>query len=257
MNETLLGGRYRLLDTVGAGGEARVFRARDEDTGCEVAVRLGLENATYQRPDDLPTHHPGWVHFLDSGAYSLHGAYQVYELLQGRTLSQLAAAGPLDETNWRDLVRQSLESVEALHQAGWIHGDLNADNFFHVETASSSWKLLELPFLRFDPPEGRSALFGSIHTLAPEQLNGTPADARSDLYALGCLYYLAAAGVWPQTGANRQEIAIDRLRFVPEPLHEKAPHLPANCSAWVMKLLERQPEDRFPSVTAAHQLLDA
>ena len=255
MKDTLIDGRYLLLDPLGSGGEARVFRARDTTTGNTVAARLALHPVTYAPPDTLPFFPSGWVQFLYWGTDPQYGAYQIFELLEGETLSRLIQAGPLDPDHWRPFVSQSLGAVEALHNTGWIHGDLNAENFIQTRPPDSRWKLLELPFLRFDPPSDRSALFGSIHTLAPEQIDGAWADARSDLYALGCLYYYAASGEFPHLGATSQEIAIERLRFAPVPLAEKAPLLPASWSAWVMTLLAREPQNRFPSASAARQLL--
>jgi serine/threonine protein kinase len=252
MENTLIDGRYLLLATIGTGGEARVFRARDPLMESDVALRLALRPGTYAAPDQLPAFHDGWVQLLAAGNDPHYGAYQVFELLEGQTLSQLVRTGTLDPDEWRIFVEQSLNAVEALHDAGWIHGDLNADNFLH---SPSGWKLLELPFLRFNPPAGRSALFGSIHTLAPEQFDGQQPDSRSDLYSLGCLYYYAASGAWPHPGASAQEVAIHCLRFEPEPLGEKAQRLPASWSGWVMKLITREPNDRFPSAAAAlHEL---
>jgi serine/threonine protein kinase len=250
MENTLIDGRYLLLADLGSGGEARVFRARDTTTGDEAALRLALRPGTPTPRDSLPAFHDGWVRLLAAGSDPRYGAYQVFELLEGRTLGQLT--GPLGPDEWRLFVGQSLDAVEALHAAGWTHGDLNAGNFFQT---ASGWKLLELPFLRLEPPAGRSALFGSIHTLAPEQIDGARADVRSDLYALGCLYYYAASGAYPHPGANSQEVAVHCLRFAPDPLGEKAPGLPAPWSAWVMTLLARDPRHRFPNVAAARQLL--
>jgi serine/threonine protein kinase len=252
MNETLIDGRYLLLAAIGSGGEARVFRAEDKTTEREVALRSALTLSKPSKHDHPPSFHSGWVKLLDWGFDDQVGAYQVFELLEGETLGQLIKSGPFDADSWRHFAEQSLDSVKALHDTGWVHGDLNADNFF---ANGAQWKLLELPFLRFEPPIGRSALFGSIHTLAPEQIDGAAPDAKSDLYALGCLYYYAAAGVYPHPGTTAQDVAIHCLRFAPEPLGEKAPHLPAAWATWVMNLLERDPRDRILDVAAAHQLL--
>ncbi len=251
MQNTLLDERYLLLETIGSGGEARVFRACDTQTGNLVAVRLALKPVTYLAPDSVPVH-PLWVQFFHWGVDPQLGAYQIFELLEGTTLDAVIKSGPLDISAWRLFVEQSLDAVAALHSTGWIHGDLNAGNFFRT---SFAWKLLELPFLRFDPPPNRSALFGSIHTLAPEQIDGAIADVRSDLYALGCLYYYAACGEFPHTGATSQEIAVQRLCFAPAALIDKAPHLPQALGAWVMPLLARNPQDRYVDATAARQLL--
>jgi serine/threonine protein kinase len=252
MKDTMIDSRYLLLDPIGSGGEARVFRARDTASDHEVALRLGRQPGASTHFGLMPPWHEGWVKLLGEGLDPQYGAYHVFELLEGKTLDQLVRQSPLDPENWFFFVNQSLDAVEALHNAGWIHGDLNADNFFRTP---ARWKLLELPFLRFDPEADRTALFGSIHTLPPEQLNGDPPDVRSDLYSLGCLYYYAASGEYPHAGTSSQEIAVSRLRFDPAPLRQKAPRLSADASTWVMTLLAREPQNRFPSVSAARQML--
>jgi len=252
MKDILVGSRYRLLDSVGSGGEAQVFRARDETTAKEVAVRLGHHPEAGITPGQMPAFHHNWVQLLDSGLDPQHGAYHVFELLEGKTLHQVIEQSILEPESWLSFVHQTLDAVEALHVAGWIHGDLNADNFFRTALC---WKLLELPFLRFVPETGRTHLFGSIHTLSPEQLNGKPPDTRSDLYALGCIYYYAASGEYPHSGASSQEITISRLRFPPAPLSQRAPRLPVAWSTWVMSLLAIDPQNRFSTAAAARQML--
>lgn len=255
MKDTLIDKRYLVLGPLGSGGEARVFRARDTTTGNDVALRVSREKSMWKAPASLPPFHDGWVRLLDSGSDAVHGPYQVLELLEGMTLSQLIEHAPLDRKEWLVFVNASLNAVEALHHAGWIHSDLSAENLFRLGFASTQWKLLELPFLHFSPATGRSTLFGNIHTLAPERFEGAPADVRSDLYSLGSLYYFAASGHYPHTGETNQEVAINCLRFPPAPLQEKARHLPASWCAWVMTLLERHPQKRFPTASAAHHLL--
>jgi len=252
MENTIINERYRLLASLGSGGEAHVYRACDMLTEDVVAVRLTLQSCTYSGPEHLPDFHDGWIRFITMGVDPLFGAYQVFELLEGQPLRQLVQSCPLNADDWLLFVDQSLNAVEALHAVDWPHGDLNADNFFQT---ASGWKLLELPFLRFDPPAGRSALFGSIHTLAPEQFNGHRPDVRTDLYSLGCLYYYAASGTYPHPGANSQEVAIHCLRFAPVPLQQASPGLPPAWAEWVMKLLATKAEERCPSVAAARQLL--
>jgi len=255
MKGTLIGTRYLVLEPLGSGGEARVFRARDTVTQTEVALRIPHRLTTSPLSAVPPLSHPGWTPLLDSGVDSSCGPYHVFELLEGTTLARIIQDRPLKRQDWFSFVNQSLDAVEALHIANWIHGDLNAENFFHAQGTHARWKLLELPFLRLESPTGRSALFGNIHTLAPEQIDGTPANVRSDLYALGCLYYYAASGHYPHEGATSQEVAIHCLRFPADDLEKKARQLPASWCAWVMNLLAREPEKRFPTITAAHHLL--
>jgi serine/threonine protein kinase len=252
MIHTRIADRYILLAPIGSGGEARVFRARDESDGNEVAVRLAIDPEAKAGAPPPDFTHPRWVQLLDAGTDPQHGLYQVFELLEGRTLGAVVEEGPLPRAGWRAFADQSLEAVEALHVVGAVHGDINADNFLQV---TSGWKLLELPFSRLRPPTGRSTMFGSIYTLAPEQIDGAKPSAASDLYALGCLYYYAAAGTWPHTGGSVQQIAISCLTQVPTNLRELAANLPAAWCEWVMGFLAKKPGDRFPSVAAARRLL--
>lgn len=252
MEKTLIDGRYDLRAAIGSGGEAHVYEAHDVTEDKDVAVRLSLRKDTQVIGEPPAAFHENWVRWLATGVDSQYGLYQVFELLQGLTLGQFIQDRKLTPDEWMAFVEQSLRAVEALHAAGWAHGDINADNFFAQATG---WKLLELPFLRFVPPKGRSPVFGCIHTLSPEQIDGAKASERSDLYSLGCLYYYAASGVYPHPGATSQDVAIHCLRFPPEPLSEKAPELPPAWSDWVMNFLARNPNDRVASVAAARQLL--
>lgn len=246
--------RYRLLENIGSGGEARVFRAHDLVAGMDVAVRLPPPGEAHGTIHEIPTYHPGWVRLLDRGTDREHGPYTVFELLRGKTLGALVRHRPFLPDAWLEFVRQSLEAIEALHHAGWVHGDLNADNF--LLDAGVKWKLLDLPFQHAEPVKNRSPLFGSIYTLAPEQFGGQMAALRSDIYALGCLYYYAACGRYPHADGNEAEIAVGRLRFPAEPLHERAPSLSRTMASWVMRLLEREPDDRPASASEAWRLLD-
>jgi serine/threonine protein kinase len=249
----IIASRYRLEEKIGTGGEARVFRARDLTTDGEVAVRFSPAGEAHEAVGEIPDH-PGWVRLLDCGVDSAQGAYAVFELLHGETLGAMVKRDPLEPEVWRDFARQSLDALAALHRAGWVHGDLNADNFFL--DGGTTWKLLELPFHQAPTAGARSAFFGSIFTMAPEQFGGRAVNASSDLYALGCLYYYAASGTYPHAGGSEAEIAVGRLRFPAAPLHERAPRFPRAWADWVMRLLEREPINRPADAGAARQLLD-
>jgi serine/threonine-protein kinase len=250
----IVAGRYELGEALATGGEARVYRARDRATDAEVALRIMEESAgDAPLPTFPPTLHPGWVRLVDRGLDPGCGTFAAFELLHGETLGALVSRQPLAASAILELARQSLDAVGALHAAGWVHGDLNAANFLFHE--GRTWKLLELPFYHAAPPGIRSALFGSIYTLAPEQIAGRPADTASDLFALGCLYYYAACGRYPHGDGSGAEIAIGRLRFAPVPLDDLAPQLPAQLSAGIMRMLARDPADRPPGALAACQLL--
>lgn len=246
---------YEIGERLGTGGEAHVFRARHRPTGTEVALRLTPPNVAGEMRSmrQPPEQFPGWVRLLDHGIDPAHGVYSVFELLRGETLGAMLARGVLPAQEWHRFVRESLDAVDALHRAGWVHGDLNADNFLLHE--GSTWKLLDLPFHDTTPAEMRSPLFGSIYTMAPEQFAARAPDVRSDLYALGCLYYAAAAGAFPHAGGTEADIAIGRLRFPPEPLEARSAALTSNEAGWVMRLLAIDPVERPADVGTARQLL--
>jgi serine/threonine protein kinase len=246
-------GRYEILGPLGAGGEAHVFRARDLILETEVALRLvAAPVEDLSRPPLPVSPDPAWVRLLDRGLDPAHGAYAAFELLRGETLGALAARGPLPPDEVRFFAHRALDAVGALHAAGWIHGDLNADNF--LLHRGRTWKLLELPFHRLSA-RATSPLFGSIYTLSPEQIDGHRADVRSDLFALGCLIYFAAAGVYPHGAGSEADIAVGRLRFPATPLRDLAPGLPARFAQAIMPLLARDPADRPENVPAACALL--
>lgn len=220
-----------------------------------MAIRFSPRDESSRGPQTLPALHPGWVRLLDHGTDPAHGPFSIFELLHGATLGAMFARGPLTPDVWLDFARQSLDSVGALHRDGWIHGDLNADNFLLHD--GTTWKLLELPFHQTVRVEERSPLFGSIYTLSPEQLAGRPPDMRSDLYALGCLYYKTASGLYPHASGSEADIAVGRLRFPTTPLAESAPDFPGAWAGCVMRLLERDPVDRPVDTGAARQLLES
>jgi serine/threonine protein kinase len=249
-----IGARYRLVEQIGTGGEARVFRAHDLMMGRDVALRFSAHEGAPGEGREPAVPHGGWVQLFDRGVDPVKGAFTVFELLHGETLGAMLARGPLSHETWLDLARQSLGAVEALHTACWVHGDLNADNL--ILDAGMTWKLLELPFHQPGMPERRSPMFGSIHTLAPEQLAGHRPDARSDLYALGCLYYKAASGVYPHGAGTAVDAAVSRLRFPTPPLGETVRDFPSRWADWVMRLLTREPADRPIHAGAARQLLE-
>jgi serine/threonine protein kinase len=115
------------------------------------------------------------------------------------------------------------------------------------------WKLLELPFLSFFPENRHKPVFGSIHTMAPERLQGKEPDFRSDFYSLGCLYYYALTGRYPHIGSEA-EIAIGHLRFDPAPITETV-EISHSLENWIGRMMAKDPAMRFQSAADAKQSL--
>jgi serine/threonine protein kinase len=154
----------------------------------------------------------------------------------------------------RDFIIQTLNSIHRLHSHDWVHGDISAENLvFQTMTDEDfrnikMWKLLDLPFLSYFPENRHKPLFGSLYTMAPERFEGKAPDYRSDLYSLGCLYYLALKGTFPHIG-SRAEIAIGHVKFEPE-LLDFGPD-DTLLPEWVAKMMHKNPEKRFKSAAEA------
>ena len=226
-------GHYRLLDLVGAGGMGEVYRARDERLDRDVAVKV-LPEMVASDPERLARfereakalariEHPNILSIHDSGREAAGpgvGAastvYAVTELLTGETLRARLAR---EHLSWRravEIAAAVADGLAAAHQQGIIHRDLKPENLFL--TADGRVKILDFGLatsgLASGSAETRSpgaelsgagTLLGTIGYMAPEQVQGTGADARSDVFSLGCVLYEMVTGRRAFAGATATE----------------------------------------------------
>jgi Tol biopolymer transport system component len=229
-------GPYEILAPLGAGGMGEVYRATDTRLGRDVAIKI-LTPDTSASPEARQRFereartisqlsHPHICALFDVGesASPEHPApspYLVMELLDGETLAQRLASGalPLDLT--LRYATQIADALDKAHRAGIVHRDLKPAN---VMLTRAGVKLLDFGLAKPSalspsiaetaaPLTGRGVISGTVQYMAPEQLAGRPADARSDIYALGAVIYEMAAGR-PAFGATLTPIlpaALDRL----------------------------------------------
>jgi serine/threonine-protein kinase len=253
----LLADRYRLDERVGGGGMGEVWRATDQVLHRTVAVKV-------MRPELLEE--PGFAdRFLieartmatirHRGVVGVHdyrgdasGALLVMEYVAGESLSKLLQRfGRLDPARTMHLIAQAAEALQAAHDRGVVHRDIKPGNL--LVTADDLLVLTDFGIARSTastPLTATGAVIGTPSYLAPEQVLGKPATARSDLYALGVVAYECLAGRRPFDGENPFEIAMKRLREAPPPLAVDAP--PA-VRAVVERALAADPEQRWPSAT--------
>jgi serine/threonine protein kinase len=267
-NENLAGrtiAGYRLLERVGEGGTAEVYRAEHPQRGqCAfkvlrarlasdpTAVKRFLREAGY----GSRVQHPGVVRTYDYGeADGLY--YLALEWAEGKSLADYVhRAGPLAPAAVGPLVRQLADALAAAHQAGIIHRDLKPENITY-DPAGQRVKLLDFGIARDAelPPEERLTrtgfFVGTLKYVAPEALSGALVDGRADIYSLATITYWLLTGRHPYAGRSPRELFQQLLTQPPLPLSQAAPgrRFPAALEAAVMRGLERDPARRQPTVT--------
>ncbi|MFO0692882.1 MAG: protein kinase [Polyangiales bacterium] len=218
---SVLEDRYRLVGELGAGGIGWVFRAEHRKLRHHVALKMlqarfvanDVLRARFEREAKAlaALSHPHIVTLTDYSIVDGH-PYLVMELLEGRTLGELLAEGPLPEARARRIARQVLEALAYAHQRGFVHRDLKPDNIFLVPLPSEPdfVKILDFGFVKlFDPEVGhsiggdltRSGIgFGTPSYMSPEQASGDRTGPPTDVYALGITFFEMLAGRRPFVG---------------------------------------------------------
>jgi len=275
-NENLAGrtiAGYRLLERVGEGGTAEVYRAehgargacafkvlRERLRGDPIVVKRFLREAGY----GSRVVHPGVVRTYDFGeADGLY--YLALEWATGEPLADfLHRDGPLTPVEAVPLVRQLADALAAAHSAGIIHRDLKPENIMY-DPKTRTVKLLDFGIARDaeQPPEERLTrtgfFVGTLQYVAPEALSGELVDGRADIYSLAKITYYMLTGKNPHEGRSPRELFQQLLNGKAMPLSEarEGAKFPPALEAAVMKGLARQPADRQPTVTAFADELEA
>jgi serine/threonine protein kinase len=261
--------RYEIHGDTRGGGAARVYRAWDSRCKRWVALkRFQAPNREIERLRQtaavlIALRHPNIVTFHE-WTDDTQGPFLVMEWLEGTTLAGAIAHGVLESKDFLSVARQLLDGLGAIHAAGLLHLDLKPDNVMRVPLASGGYGIKVLDFGLARPinplPEqilpAKDAMTGSVHAMAPEQFNREPPDVRTDLYALGCVFYQLLTGTPPFTGETGVDVMISHLRHQVIPLEKLRPDIPAALCSWVMQLLESDPAGRPASAAAALRQLN-
>lgn len=255
---------YRLLERVGEGGTAEVYRAEHPEHGpCAfkvlrprlrgdpTAVKRFLREASY----GARVRHPGVVRTYDYG--EADGLYYLgLEWAGGQSLADfLHQNGPLAPALAVDIVNQLAAGLGAAHQVGIVHRDLKPENIIY-DSATRIPKLLDFGIARDAelPPEERLTrtgfFVGTLQYVAPEALSGELVDARADIYSLATITYYMLTGHHPFSGRNPRELFQQLLKESPVRLSEALPdaRFPAALEAAVMRGLSRDPTQRQHTV---------
>ena len=274
-------GPYEILATIGAGGMGQVYEARDSRLDRTVAIKtlppaLGFDperRARFEREAKAIAglSHPGICTVYDVGEQPSQGPgpatlYLVMEHLIGETLAARLQRGPLPLTQALAVAAEIADALSAAHRQGVVHRDLKPGNVMLAKSGegrqgSSRAKLLDFGLAKLkglgEPPaagqpaqqpdsslttEGR--IVGTLQYMAPEQVEGKPADARTDVWALGALLHEMLTGKRAFEGASAADLMAAILDREPTPLSTVEPATPLALERLVLQCMAKAPDDR-------------
>jgi serine/threonine-protein kinase len=263
--------RYRIIDQLGAGAMGKVYRAEQVSVGRPVAIKV----LTRTVANDLDLvqrfrteaaiisklRHPNTLKLIDIGLLHDGRLYIVMELLEGEPLDKLIdREAPLEPVRAMRLLRQAADALDEAHQAGVVHRDIKPHNLFLERVgASEVLKVLDFGIARFNNQPTVTAsgqVFGTPAYMSPEQVNGLKVDHRSDLYSLGVVAYQCLAGRPPFEADTPVVLMYRHAVDPPPPLSSLGSDVPTSVEALVMKLLAKDPADRFPTAAALVAAID-
>ena len=255
--ETVIDGRYRVIDRIGAGGMADVYLAHDELLGREVAVKIlherfasdeeFVERFRREASAAAQLSHPNVVAIFDRGSWN--GTYYIaMEYVPGQTLKSLIRErGPLPPDEAIDIAIQVLRAASFAHRHGVIHRDIKPHNVILGEEGRV--KVTDFGIARAGNSEmtHTGSIMGTAQYLSPEQAQGAEVTAAADIYAVGVLLYELLSGAVPFDGESAVAIALQHLSAAPTRIAERNPAIAPELEAVVMRALAKSPQDRYAS----------
>jgi Protein kinase domain/PEGA domain len=256
-------GEFRLLEPLGKGGMATVYRAERRGEVCALKRPLSafledpefLERFLREAEIGRTLHHPNIIRIYERG--DVDGVpYFTMELVGGETLhARIRAEGAFEPRAGARVVTQVAEALDYAHLKGVIHRDLKPSNIMIL--ADGTVKVMDYGIARARRFEGLTvtgAFLGTPDYVAPETVEGKGADARSDLYSLGIVFYELLTGRKPFVGDTPFATLRKHVSEPPTPPSVIVPGLPKELEEIILKLLSKSPDDRYPG---AEELLIA
>ena len=268
-------GPYEILSPIGAGGMGEVYKARDTRLDRTVAIKVLPEHVAadpdlkqrFEREAKTISslNHPHICTLHDIG--SQDGIdFLVMEYLEGDTLAQRLKKGALPLDQALTVAIEIADALDMAHRQGITHRDLKPGNIM-LTTAGA--KLLDFGLAKLrqpgtvgaegfsaattqdEPLTGRGTILGTLQYMAPEQLEGTEADHRTDIFAFGALVYEMATGQRAFTGDSQASLIAAILDREPVPMSTLQPMTPARLDEIVKTCLAKDPDDRWQSAGAS------
>jgi serine/threonine-protein kinase len=257
MQETVVNNRYSIIHTLGRGGMAKVYRAHDEVLDRDVALKVlreqfaddeeFVERFKLEAKSAASLSHPNIVQVYDRGETQEGPSYIAMEYVPGGTLKErISSDGPLEPGVAASLALQIAEALGAAHERGVVHRDIKPQNV--LLTATGGAKVADFGIARAASTatiSQTSVILGTASYMSPEQAVGEPATPRSDLYSLGIVLYETLTGALPYTAESPVAVSMKHINDPLRPPKEVNPQIPEGLNALVVKLLAKDPEDRY------------
>lgn len=276
--ERILSGRYRVDALIGRGGMASVYRGYDLTLGRTIAIKILrsdlAQDNTFRTRFRLEAQaasrmaHPSIVRVYDAGedldddgsGGTTHTPYIIMELVRGRLLRDVIAAGPVSADDAAGYIDGILEALEYSHRAGVVHRDIKPANVMIDDDGQV--KVMDFGIARAVSDTSATVaetttILGTAAYFSPEQAQGAPVDARADLYSTGVVLYELLTGRPPFVGNSPVAVASQHVRDAPVPPTQVGDDVPAQLDPVVLRSLAKDPAQRFPDAATFREALDA
>ena len=257
----ILNDRYEILEEIGKGGLANVYKARCVLLNRIVAIKILREdldsseeflrrfNAEAQAAAALD--HPNIVSIFDVGIHD-NRHYITMEYVNGKTLKEyIIEKGSLDFNEALNIAWQIADALTAAHNKNIVHRDIKPHNI--LITPDGDIKVTDFGIARFGTEKTLSNdkdILGSVHYISPEQAKGLEVDNRSDIYSLGVVLYEMLTGVVPFDGDNPVSVAMMQIENAPSDISSYVPDIPDSCQQVVFKAMTKDPDRRYQTADA-------
>jgi serine/threonine protein kinase len=258
----VIDGRYRIDGRLAAGGMGEVFRATHVELGRPLALKMMKPELSgdssfvdrFRREAMTASRlgHPHIVDIIDSGRTAEGQFYFVMEFLEGESLADVIARGPVEPRLALTLVSQMAEALDSAHKAGVIHRDLKPDNVIVLQRGGRPFvKLVDFGLAKAVSPSADQKqttvgiIMGTPQDMAPEQAAGLPVDSRADLYALGRVLYELLMGEPPLTG---ETASLVMAAHISTPAPRLPDRFPSALRDLVVRMLAKHPDVRPASM---------
>ncbi len=254
-------GPYEVLTPIGEGGMGQVWKARDTRLNRFVAIKTSQKRFSERFEREAQAiaalNHPNICSLYDVGP-----DYLVMEYVEGKPIG-----GPVPVSEALTLAGQILDALDAAHRKGITHRDLKPGN---ILLGQNGVKVLDFGLAKIEhapggetsaatqtmPLTGEGSILGTLQYMSPEQIEGHEADARSDIFAFGLVFYEMITGKRPFTGKSQASLIASILKEQPPPLHDLQPLTPPGLERVLQTCLEKDPDKRWQSAREVKHALE-